>query len=62
MYIRRLSCLRELVQVIFLAQLLQQNLYSTVLITASGFVINSHQDLDLSDYIIGVCHITSSKS
>src|SRR5882724_13392325 len=30
-------------------------LNSTILITASGFVINSHQGLDLSDYIIGVC-------
>src|SRR5882724_8273000 len=30
-------------------------LSSTVLITASIFVINSHQGLNLSDYIIGVC-------
>ena len=28
---------------------------STVLITASGFVINTHQSLDHFDYIIRVC-------
>jgi len=30
-------------------------LNSTILITASGFVINSHQGLNHFDYIIGVC-------
>ena len=33
---------------------------STVLITASGFVILSHQGLDHFDHVIRVCHITSS--
>jgi len=49
------------VQVLFLAQLvLLQGLNSTILITASGFVINSHQGLDHFDYIIGCVHIMSA--
>src|SRR5882724_8296906 len=53
----RLSCLRErTIKFRFHSQLSYfQILNSTILITASGFVINSHQGLDLSDYIIGVC-------
>jgi len=33
----------------------QQGLYSTSLITASGFVINNSQGLNHFDYIIEVC-------
>jgi len=39
-------------------------LESTILITASGFVINSHQGLDHFDYIIRVCpyYVSSLRS
>ena len=52
LYIKRLSCLRERT-IRFRITLVNKVLSSTVLITASGFVITSH--LNHFDYIIRVC-------
>src|SRR5882724_9753252 len=60
------SCRERTIKFRFHSQLsfFSKILNSTILITASGFVINSHQGLDHFDYIIGVCpyYVSSLRS
>ena len=58
LYIKRLSCLRERTirfRITPSSAFVSKVWSSTVLITASGFVSNTHQGLNHFDYIIRVC-------
>jgi len=58
LYIKRLSCLRERTirfRITLSSAFFSKVLSWTVLISASGFVITSHQGLNHFDYVIRVC-------